>query len=226
MNITIAILTYNEEKTLNNVVKEVYDVLTTIKGNHEILIINDGSRDNTGKVATKLAKQLDWVKVVEHSANMGLGAAYRTGFSEASGDLLTFWPADGQFDPSIIKKFYLLMDNHDLILGYLPNRKREPAGRILSFGEKALYRILFGKLPRFQGVLMLRRHLLNDIKLISKGRGWAIIIEFIIKASRGNYRIKSVATNLRPRLNGKSKVTNIKTILSNLYQILELRVKL
>jgi hypothetical protein len=113
-----------------------------------------------------------------------------------------------------------------LVLGYLPNRKRGIVAGLLSSGEKLLYRILFGKFPRFQGVLMLRCRLRDQIHLVSKGRGWAVIIEFIIKAKRQGARIESVPTDLRARQGGRSKVVNLKTIYSNLQQILELRMRL
>jgi hypothetical protein len=134
--------------------------------------------------------------------------------------------SDGQFDPSIIKQFAEEIKNCDLVLGFLPNRKRTFSGRILSAGEKALYRILFGKLPKFQGVLMLRTSMMKQIELVSSGRGWAVIIEFIIRANRQGFRIKSVSTDLRNRVSGRSKVTNLNTVVSNLIQIAELRIKI
>ncbi len=226
MNISIVILAYNEERNLASVVREVDGELCNIRGEHEILIVNDGSSDRTGDVAATLQAEIDTVRVITHVKNLGLGGVYRTGFAEAQKDLLTFWPADGQFLPEIIGRFASLMGELDLVLGYLPNPKRGLVGSTLSLGEKALYRILFGRLPRFQGILMLRRSVLDEITLTSTGRGWAVIIEFIIRAYRGNYRVKSIPTDLRPRMDGDSKVVNLKTIASNFIQIVELRLRM
>ena len=72
--------------------------------------------------------------------------------------MITFFPADGQFPPSTIKQFVALMDEADMVLGYLPSRKRSLLAKGLSFSERVLYTCLFGKLPRFQGVLMWRHN--------------------------------------------------------------------
>lgn len=223
MDILIVILAYNEQENLETVVREVRDELDSIDGDHEVLIVNDGSRDRTGEVAARLSEDLAGIRLIEHAENKGLGGVYRTGFENASKELITFWPADGQFDPAIISTFAGLMADQDLVLGFLPNRKRTPLGRFLSLGEKVIYRILFGPLPKFQGVFMLRSALLDNIDLCSEGRGWAIVIELIIRVSRGNYRMRSVPTDLRPRMEGQSKVTNLKTVASNLQQIIALR---
>lgn len=223
MDILAVILAYNEENNLENVVRDVHRELGRIPGNHEVLIVDDGSRDDTGEVAKRVAGELANVRVIRHPENRGLGGVYRTGFENASKSFITFWPADGQFDPGIMSTFAELMPDHDLVLGYLPNRKRTPLGRFLSASEKLVYRALFGPLPKFQGVFMLRASVLDEIELCSEGRGWAIVNELIIRVARGNYRITSVPTDLRPRLAGDSKVTDLKTIASNLKQIVELR---
>src|SRR5207247_945179 len=127
-------------------------------------------------------------------------------------------PADGQFPPSTIKQFVSLMDDADMVLGYLPNRKRSLLAKGLSFSERVLYTCLFGKMPRFQGVLMFRRELLTKIELASTGRGWTVLMELIIRAERGGYRIVGAATELCPRMSGKSKVKNLSTIYANLRQ--------
>ena len=92
--------------------------------------------------------------------NLGLGGVYRTGFERATGDLVTFFPADGQFPASILHAFYPLAAGHELVLGYLPQRDGSLLARGLSAAERVLYRALFGPMPRFQGVFMVRRTLL------------------------------------------------------------------
>ena len=226
MDILVVVFAYNEQENLEQVVREVRGELDNIAGSHEVLIVNDGSTDRTGEIAAMLALELSGVRVVEHAVNLGLGGAYRTGFANAKKELISFWPADGQFSPAIIGEFAGLMEKQDLVLGFLPNRKRTPLGRFLSFGEQIVYRVLFGSIPKFQGIFMLRSAVLDEITLTSSGRGWAIVIEMIIKVSRGNYRIRSVPTDLRPRMEGESKVTNLRTIASNLQQIVALRKSL
>jgi hypothetical protein len=94
---------------------------------------------------------------------------------------------------------------------------------LLSIVERVLYRVLLGPMPRFQGIMMIRRQLLHEIPLSSTGRGWAVVMEFILKAARAGARIDSVPTTVRPRSHGESKVNNWRTIVANLRQLLTLR---
>jgi hypothetical protein len=95
--------------------------------------------------------------------------------------------------------------------------------RVLSATERVLYRALLGPMPRFQGIMMFRRELLNEITLQSRGRGWAVVMEFILRVSRKPSRVISLPTAVRPRVAGHSKVNNIRTIIANLQQMARLR---
>jgi len=221
--ISVFVAAFNEADSLASVIHEINSVLCELDHWYQVVIIDDGSSDGTGTIADRLAGELVTVRVIHHEANRGLGGVYRTGFVHSQGDYITFFPADGQFPATIIKQFVPLMDKADIVLGYLPNRKSSLLARGLSTAEKALYRLLFGPLPKFQGVLMFRRTLLQELELRSTGRGWAVVMELIIRASRKGCRLVSVPTEMRPRMSGKSKVNNLPTIWANLRQVLGLR---
>ena len=219
-------MAFNEVASLEAVVREVDATLGELRLASEIVIVDDGSTDGTGVVADRLAEKLSRVQVIHHAENKGLGGVYRTGFTRAQGDLITFLPGDGQFPASIVAAFVSLIGNKDMVLGYLPSRERPFLARTLSAVERMLYRILFGPLPRFQGVLMFRRTLLEELELESTGRGWAVLMELIVRASRGGYRIVCVPTEIRPRTSGRSKVNNLSTVWANLKQVVVLRYHL
>ena len=216
-------MAFNEARNLEVVAREIHFTLSELGQEYEVLIVDDGSSDGTDRIADRLAKEFTQVRVIHHGANQGLGGVYRTGFGEAQNNLITFFPADGQFPATIIKQFVPLMDDADMVLGYLTNRNSSFLARSLSEAEKILYRLLLGPLPKFQGVLMFKRRLLDSMELKSTGRGWAILMELIIGASRGGYRLVSVPTEMRPRMSGESKVNNLSTIWANLKQVIALR---
>jgi len=225
-SVSVVVMAYNEREGLAPVVEELRAVLEGMGTDHEILIVDDGSADGTGAEADRLASRIRSVRAVHHGVNSGLGGVYRTGLAEAQMELVTFWPADGQFPAAILEDLIPMMRDRDLVLGYLSGSDRTPIARILSAGERLLYRALFGPMPRFQGVFVLRRDLLRGIELVSRGRGWAVCMELIIRISRGGHRIASVPTAVRPRRAGASKVNNLRAIASNLRQVLELRARL
>lgn len=225
--VTIVIMAFNEVESLATVVQEVSASLSKLPASthHEILIIDDGSSDGTSVRADELAQQAQRhrIRVVHHEVNKGLGGVYRTGFECARGEFLSFFPADGQFPAEIIETFYPMMAQQDLVLGYIP---RDDAGLVakgLSFAEKALYRGLFGPMPRYQGVFMIRLALLDKIPLHTQGRGWGVVMELVLKINRGGYRVTSVLTPFRPRMAGYSKVNNLRNVWANLKQALVLR---
>jgi hypothetical protein len=120
------------------------------------------------------------------------------------------------------------MDDMDMVLGFLPEGKFRANGRpdwhsrLLSGTERKIYRILFGTFPRFQGNLMFRRKLLEELPLSSTGRGWLVMTEVILRASRAGYNITSVPIEMRPRVAGKSKVKNARMAVIILRQIISL----
>jgi dolichol-phosphate mannosyltransferase len=224
--VSVVVMTYNEAESLGGVVAEIRGVLAGLDATHEIVLVDDGSTDGSGRVADALAEEDARTRVIHHASNAGLGGVYRTGFTQSRGRFVTFFPADGQFPAAIIGQFLPLMQDHDLVLGYIPGTRSSVTGKFLSAMERALYTLLFGGIPRFQGIMMLRRDLLGELRLVSRGRGWAIVMEFILKANHRGYRITSEPTAYRPRMHGTSKVNNLRSIGSNFKQLLELRLRM
>jgi glycosyltransferase involved in cell wall biosynthesis len=224
--ISVVLMAFNEAASLAAVAGEIHGELVRLGTSYELLIVDDGSSDDTGKIADELAATLAGVRVCHHAVNLGLGAVYRTGFAESRGDLLTFFPADGQFPATIIRRYLGAIDDADMILGTLPERGGPVTARLLSLAERLLLRALFGHFPRFQGIMMFRRGLLDGTRLVSQGRGWTVLMEFILRQARAGARIKNLPITIRPRADGISKVNNLRSIASNLRQVLGLRLYL
>jgi glycosyltransferase involved in cell wall biosynthesis len=222
-DVSVVVMAYDEAQTLPGVVEDLRHVLGEMELSHEVIIVDDGSDDGSGEVADELAGHAPEILVVHHEGNLGLGGVYRSGFSAARGRYLTFFPADGQFPAAIVQQFVPLMKDHDLVMGYLPERPSTVTAKVLSWVERVLYRVIFGSFPQFQGIFMVRRSLLDEIDLYSSGRGWGIVMELVLKITRGDYRTVSVPTEIRPRTTGRSKVRNLRTIWANFKQLMTIR---
>ncbi|MFC1577032.1 glycosyltransferase [Candidatus Omnitrophota bacterium] len=221
--ISTVVMAFNEAGSLEKVVGEIDGALADMMRPYEIVIIDDGSTDGTEGIADRLAESNGSVRVIHHDTNGGLGAVYRTGFASAKGDLITFFPADGQFPAEIIKQFAPLMDDADMVLGYVPKGKRSPAAKFLSGAERMLFKLFFGRLPKFQGIMMFKKSLLDKFKLKAAGRGWTVVMELILRAEGQGCRLISVPTEIRSRMAGRSKVKNMANIWANLRQLIVLR---
>lgn len=223
LDISVMVMAYNEVANLGPVVHELVDELRRLARPWELTIIDDGSTDGTALCADALAIEINNVCVLHHETNQGLGGVYRTGFAAARGRYVTFFPADGEFPASILRQFLQLIDGADFVLGYLDQPDLSLVAKVLAGGERVLYRVLFGSLPRFQGVLMFRRSILDAVPLTSTGRAWTILMELILRAHRAGYRMVSVPTELRPRMSGESKVNNLPTIVDSFKELVVLR---
>jgi glycosyltransferase involved in cell wall biosynthesis len=224
--LSVVILAFNEVDNLRQALSELLEELRALGLRWELIVVDDGSSDGTGPLADALAEAHPGVRVVHHATNLGLGGGYRTGFREARGEWLTFFPADTQFPAQIIGQFWPHTPRADMVLGYLPKRDHDLVGKALSRVERGLYKLLFRTFPRFQGIMLFRRRLLEELPLVSEGRGWAVVMELILRASRGPYRLVSLPTEVRPRLSGQSKVNNVRSIVANLKQLWTLSQRL
>ena len=225
-HVSVVLMAFNEAASIVAVTREIHGELVSLGTTFELLIVDDGSSDGTGKIADELAATLAFVRVRHHAINLGLGAVYRTGFAEARGDLVTFFPADGQFPAALLGPYLAASEDADLILGILPERGGPIEARLLSLAERLLLRALFGHFPRFQGIMMFRRSLLENTRLVSQGRGWTVLMEFILRQARAGARIKNLPITIRPRRGSASKVNNLRSVASNLRQVLALRLYL
>jgi glycosyltransferase involved in cell wall biosynthesis len=220
--VSVVVPAFNESQNLRSVIDEIENTLLGAGIGYEVVIIDDGSTDETQGLCGALIEASPRLRAIRHPANLGLGGVYRTGFAEARGENIIFLPGDGQFAPEIVLQFLPLMRELDMVLGYYPTGDRPVLGRVLSKCEQVVHRIILGRVPTFRGVLMFRRALLSQVTLRSEGRGWGILFELILKVHRAGFKVASVATGVRPRLSGRSKVNNMRTIMVNLVQVYRL----
>jgi len=108
--ITIFFPVYNDENTIPIMTEKCIDVLKDVSSNYEVIIINDGSPDNSGKVADEMASKFDCVKVVHHEKNKGYGAAIKSGFEHAQYEWVCFTDGDDEYDIEDLRKMIELKD--------------------------------------------------------------------------------------------------------------------
>ncbi|MCC6407222.1 MAG: glycosyltransferase family 2 protein [Planctomycetes bacterium] len=96
MKLSVVIPVYNEERTLEEIVRRVQ----ATPFEKELVLVNDCSKDDTRTIMDKLAKQYDNVRCFHHETNQGKGGALATGFSKVTGDVVLIQDADLEYDPA------------------------------------------------------------------------------------------------------------------------------
>ena len=103
MKLSIIVPAYNEEENIVNTIEAVYNAVKKIRDiDYEVLIVNDGSSDNTLMMAQQTLKGEKNGRVISHSFNKGLGEAIKTGFANFTGDYVVVMDADLSYGPEYI----------------------------------------------------------------------------------------------------------------------------
>lgn len=121
-SLTVFFPCYNEEANVKRMVEHFEEVLPRFAKKFEILIIDDGSTDKTGKIAKKLSKTHEAVRLIQHPKNKGYGASLRTGIAEAQYDWVFFTDGDMQFDVAQLEDFIPFTKEYQVIIGYRMTR--------------------------------------------------------------------------------------------------------
>ena len=225
MKISVVIPCYNEEQNLEIPVTETIRYFKENKISGEVVIVDDGSFDNTRKVAEKLSVSNPEIKVISHKNNRGLGQACLTGFNNSNGEWVTWLPGDGQFYPEDMINMCDSANGVEFAIGTIPLTDRIVNDNIWRFMLSKSWRFIIKTLLQFDvndiSMYAFRRRLLSNITLISS-TGF-LNLEFPIKAIKSGVKVKYYNIRLRPRLSGKSKVNNISTIIKNFWEVLKLR---
>ena len=130
--ISIVIPVYNEEKIIGETIRTVKNYMDNNFLDYEVLFVNDGSSDNTLKIAEELAVlSNNKIKVVTYEKNKGKGGAVRTGMLAAHGDIIFFTDCDLAYGLDVIKQGYKIFEENketDIIIGSRKKHKEGYAG--------------------------------------------------------------------------------------------------
>ena len=131
--LSIVLPAYNEEGNIERAVREALAGAAKAEATCEVVVVNDGSRDGTARILQKLEAELgSSLRVVDHPANLGYGAALRDGFRATRGELVFYTDSDNQFDLGELGDFMPLMKDNDVVLGYRVDRQDPLARRITA----------------------------------------------------------------------------------------------
>jgi glycosyltransferase involved in cell wall biosynthesis len=228
--LSVFLPSFNEGQTIKDVVLNTRNVLQKVARRWEIIVVNDGSRDDTKKIVMALEKEDSRIRLINHNENKGYGASFKTGLYNSKYEWISFIDSDGQFDFSEITNFLDKQKSTgaDLVIGYYKKRQVSKFKIITSKIWELAILILFGlKVHDIDcGFKLISKAVVEKIPHLESERGAFISSEFLIKARRAGFKIAEVPVTHYPRVTGVGTGRNLNVIIKSFIDLLRLWKKL
>ncbi len=206
--ISIVIPVYNEENMIAKAIEQVLAVMNNAQYQYEIIIVNDGSTDNSAKIIKDLKKTE--IKYLEHAHNKGYGASLKTGIKTAKYDIIGITDADGTYPvekfPQLIEQ--LVKHDYSMVIGARSSRSanfsilRKTAKWIL---KKIAEYLAEEEIPDINsGLRVFYKKLFTEFKHIIPN-GFSFTSTITLASLKNDYRIKYMPIEYHKRI-GKSKI--------------------
>lgn len=213
-SLSIFFPTFNEEKNITTAVAAALEIAPQVAQQFEVIVINDGSRDNTAKIVKHLIQTHPEVRLVTQK-NKGYGGALKRGFKEAQYDWVFFTDSDLQFNLAELPKFVRKAHKTTVVLGYRKNRAEGFKRQALASALKIWNRVLLG-FPRDIKDIDCAFKLINRdvIKTVSPlySDGAMVSTELLLKIYKAGYDYRQISVKHYDRIHGKATGNNFAVI--------------
>lgn len=212
-SLSVVLPAYNEEAIIGKTIERVMMTLEPWLADFEIVVVNDGSYDETQAVITAIAARDARVRLINHESNQGYGAALVSGFAAASKELTFFMDSDGQFEIGDLATFFPLIERYDAVLGYRIDRQDTWIRKLNAWAWKMLITCMFGIRVRDIDCAFKLFHSSFFHENILETRGAMINVEMLYKLKRDGYRYEQVGVHHLPRTSGSATGAKLSVIL-------------
>jgi len=223
VSITVFFPCYNEQDNVARVAQQAVATLEALQADYEVLIVDDGSSDATGRIADEIADDNPRIRAIHHPQNLGYGAALQSGFRAATKELVFYTDGDGQFDIGEMPALLPLLADYDIVSCYRMQRQDSFMRKINGWLWTRVIRLAFSLRIRDVDCAfkLYRRALFDDIRMESTGA--LIDTEILARAQRKGYRITQRGVRHYPRTAGQQTGANLRVILRAFRELWQLR---
>jgi glycosyltransferase involved in cell wall biosynthesis len=219
---------YNDALSIGKLVADAFAILPDLADDYEVVVVDDGSEDETDRVLRALEREYARGKfrVVRHASNLGYGAALQSGFRAATKELVFYTDGDGQYDVSeMAKLFPLLTETVDVVNGFKLERGDRINRRIVGVFYNRLAHLFF-RLPVRDvdcDFRLFRREFLEKITLTSTSG--SICVELIYELNRVGARFAEIGVNHYTRPHGRSQFFTLARVSKTLLDFFAFRLR-
>ena len=214
---------YNDGGTIASLVITALQSAAALTENYEVVVVNDGSSDDTAQILHELARLYPRLRIVTHEVNLGYGGALRSGFAAAAKDFIFYTDGDAQYDPSEMGLLWQKMaPGIDLVNGYKLSRS-DPWHRIvIGLVYHHIVKLMFGLRVRDVDCdfRLLRRSIFDRVRL-EKNSG-VICLEMMKKIQDAGFVIIEVPVHHYHRTHGQSQFFNFPLVYRTGVDVLKL----
>jgi len=224
LSVSIIVPCYNEEGNILGTIGAIKEALSAANtfSSYEILIFNDCSADNTGKIAEEIKKSEKSVRVIHNPRNMGFGYNFTEGVRQARKDYIIMVPGDSEIPAEAIRRVLSRAIEADVIIPYTANPEVRPLSRrVISRAFVALINTMFGlSLRYYNGTCLIKAPLLKKVPL--KTWGFAYMAAILVRLLRSGASYSEVGIDIAQRSSGRTKAFALRNIVSVIKAILTL----
>ncbi len=212
---------YNDAGTIASLVITSVKVAATLSDDYEVIVVNDGSTDDTAQILDELARIYpEHVRIVHHQKNRGYGGALRTGFATATKDFVFYTDGDGQYDPAEMTLLWSAMTNDvDWVNGWKISRSdpmhRIVIGRLYHHYVKMLFNL---EVRDVDCDFRLMRRQIFDVVRLEKNSG-VICLEMMKKFKDAGFRVAEHPVHHYHRVHGQSQFFNFPRVFRTLIDV-------
>lgn len=221
---------YNESARIAKTIENTFAHLPNVAKKFEVIIVNDGSKDDTAKVVEGLMKKYKELRMITHNPNKGYGEALKTGFASSQYEWVVFTDSDGQFNFGEIGEFIKTQNktNADLVIGYYKKREVPFYRKFNSQLWQLIVYVLFGLKVRDIDCAfkLINQKVIKSVTPLESGRGAFISSEFLIKSKKKGFKIVEIPITHYPRAGGKGTGANLDVIIQSFVDLFSLWKKL
>ncbi len=204
---------YNDEGSIRSLVERTLQLLPALTDDFEIIVVNDGSRDNTPAILDEMARKLPHVRVIHHPQNRGYGGALCTGILTATKDWVFYTDGDAQYDVNELRNLVTLVrDDLDVVNGYklkrADNRRRIVLGGIYKRLSRALFDLPIRDVDC--DFRLMRRAVIQGIDL--RSTSGVVCTEMIYRLHQAGARFVETPVHHYARMHGQSQFFNWRSV--------------
>lgn len=225
-NLTVSLPAYNEQDNIGPMVDLVRQQVGPLVEDLEIIVVDDGSADDTAEVVAAIAQDDPRVRLVRHPVNLGYGAAVYDGVWAATKEYIFFTDSDRQFRLEELPRFMARLTEADMVIGYRHARSDPWFRRLFGQGWSWLVNLMFGYTARDVDCAykLFTRQVIETIQVDSRGATFSA--EFLVRAKRAGFRIVEEPVSHHPRTAGSQTGANPRVILRAFRELAKLRWRL